>query len=133
MNLSQFLAVCKDRPNDPDGFFYTVYFVNNTEQKIENLSYTTGGFATYDEEIVQTSVHEKSLGAVGAFSAVKVEEDDEGAFDFTIQFDFELRLHGGETERKQFHIGKYLRGGTKPFELLPVLKKYGYVFKGIQK
>ncbi|ESU31943.1 hypothetical protein G3A_14100 [Bacillus sp. 17376] len=129
MNLSQFLAVCKDRPNDPDGFFYTVYFVNNTEQEIENLSYATGGFATFDDEVVQTSIHEKSLGKVQPYSAVKVEEDDEGAFDFTIQFDFELKLHDGETEKKNFMIGKYLSGGTKPFELLPVLSKYGYAFK----
>jgi hypothetical protein len=131
MNLSQFLAVCKDRPNDPDGFFYTVYFVNNTEQEIENLSYATGGLATFDDEVVQTSIHEKSLGALGAFSAVKVEEDDEGAFDFTIQFDFELKLDGGETEKMKFMIGKYLSGGTKPFELLPVLSKYGYAFKNL--
>lgn len=129
MNLSQFLAVCKDRPNDPNGFIYTVYFVNNSEQEIENLSYTTGGFATYDDELVQTSVHEKSLGAVRAYSAVKVEEDDEGAFDFTIQFDFDVKLANGDTERKQFQIGKYLRGGRKPFELLPVINKFGYVFK----
>jgi hypothetical protein len=131
MNLSQFLAVCKDRQNDPDGFFYTVYFVNNTEQEIENLSYATGGFATFDDGVVQTSIHEKSLGKVPAFSAVKVEEDDEGAFDFTIQFDFALKLANGETEQKQFHIGKYLRGGIKPFELLPVISKYGYVFKSL--
>lgn len=131
MNLSQFLAVCKDRPTDRDGFFYTVYFVNNTEQEIENLSYATGGFATYDDGVVQTSIHEKSLGSVGAFSALKVEEDDEGAFDFTIQFDFALNLANGETEQKRFQIGKYLRGGRKPFELLPVLNKYGYVFKAL--
>lgn len=131
MNLSQFLAVCKDRPNDPDGFFYTVYFVNNTDQEIESLSYAKGGFATYDDEVVQTSVHEKSLGKVKPYSAVKVEEDDEGAFDFTIQFDFDMKLANGETEQKQFHIGKYLSGGRKPFELMPVINKYGYVFKSL--
>lgn len=128
MSLSHFLAVCKDQPNDPDGFFYTVYFVNNTDQEIEQLSYATGGFATFDDEVVQTSIHEKSLGKVPAFSAVKVEEDDEGAFDFTIQFDFALKLANGETEQKQFHIGKYLRGGRKPLEPLPVLNKPGYAF-----
>jgi hypothetical protein len=131
VNLTHFLAVCKDRPNDPDGFIYTVYFVNNTNQEIENLSYATGGFATFDDEVVQTSSHEKSLGTVEPFSAVKVEEDDEGAFDFTIQFDFQLKLPNGEKVDKHFQIGKYLRGGTKPIELLPVLDKYGYVFKSL--
>jgi hypothetical protein len=48
MNFSQFLAVCKDRPNDPDGFFYTVYFVNivrklKSKIKVKNpIAYFTG-------------------------------------------------------------------------------------------
>lgn len=58
MKQSYFLAVCKDRPNDPEGFIYPVYFVNNTEEVIKNLNYITGGFATFDDEIVQTSLFE---------------------------------------------------------------------------
>lgn len=53
MDESFFIAVCKDRPDDPDGFWYTVYFINNTVHNIEVLSYETGGFVTIDDELVR--------------------------------------------------------------------------------
>ncbi|MEQ6378243.1 hypothetical protein RZN22_18580 [Bacillaceae bacterium S4-13-58] len=129
MSESQFLAVCKDRPSDPNGFFYTVYFVNNTNQEIENVTYETGGFATFDDELVQTSIHKKDLGKVSPYSAVEIETDDEGSFDFSIHFDFQLKLNNGEIETQHFQIGKYLSGGIKPFSPLLILKKHGYAFR----
>ncbi|MBU9714128.1 hypothetical protein [Evansella tamaricis] len=129
MDQPYFLAVCRDRPEDPHGFWYTVYFVNNTEDYIERLSYETGGFATFDDEVVQTSIHKRDLGKVPAFSFVEVEKDDEGAFDFTIAFTFSLELENGMRKSQDFMINKYLRGGTKPFERMPVLNKFGYTFR----
>lgn len=128
MEESHFLAVCKDRPDDPDGFIYTVYFVNNTDEVIKNLNYLTGGFATIDDEIVQTSLFEKELGKVEPFSFVEIETDDEGSFDFVINFEFKIELQNDIVKNKNFTIGKYLRGGKKPFEPLPILNKYGYAF-----
>lgn len=111
MNECYFLAVCKDRPNDPNGFWYTVYFVNNSDQNIEQLSYETGGFATLDEDLVQTSTVKKELGKVPAYTAIEVETDDEGAFDFVLHYTFDCSMQNGNFENKSFTIGKYLRGG----------------------
>lgn len=128
MNQKYFLAVCKDRPNDFQGFYFTVYFVNNTDEEITNLSYETGGFATFDDELVQTEIHKKNLGRVEPNSAVIVETDDEGAFDFVINFSFHLELGDGKKEEQDFTIGKYLSGGKKPLDSLPVLDQFGYAF-----
>src|SRR3954449_8091947 len=115
MEESFFLAVCKDRPNDPDGLWYTVYFVNNSNHYIENLNYETGGFVTLDDDLVQTSTIKKELGKVPARTAVEIETDEEGSFDFVIYFTFNCKMENGNSERKSFTIGKYLSGGKKPF------------------
>ncbi|WP_061808751.1 hypothetical protein [Rossellomorea vietnamensis] len=129
MKENYFLAVCKDRPNDPERFYYTVYFVNNSSEEIKELSYETGGFATFDDELVQTSTHRQVLGALPAFSAMEVETDDEGAFDFDLNFNFKLEFLNGKCESCSFSIGKYLRGGEEPFEPLPVLGQMGHRYK----
>jgi hypothetical protein len=129
LKKSCFLAVCKDRPNDPDGFYYTVYFVNNSSEEIKELSYETGGFASFDDDLVQTSIHRQVLGALPAFSAMEIETDDEGAFDFELNFNFKLEFLNGKCENCSFSIGKYLRGGEKPFEPLPVLNQMGHRYK----
>jgi hypothetical protein len=67
-----FLAVCKDRPNDPDGFYYNVYLVNNSDKDIEELVYETGGFMTFDDDdLIKTSRFSKSLGKVCASSFIE--------------------------------------------------------------
>lgn len=127
--MDYFLAVSKDRPNDPDGFYYTVYFVNNSETEIEELSYETGGFMTDDDTIIQTSRHSKVLGKVPAKSFIEVEQDDEGSFDFVIDFTFTIKTDSSKSTQKTFIINKYLRGAVKPLNPLPVLDKYGYLIK----
>lgn len=128
MTNRYFLAVCQDRPTDPDGLVYTVYFVNQTDREIAKLSYETGGFVTFDDELIQTDIVKKSLGRVPPMSFVEVEKDDEGAFDFMIFFNFELHFEDGEVEKESITINKYLSGGRKPYDVLPVLDKPGYVF-----
>jgi hypothetical protein len=128
MENNYFLAVCKDHPNAPDGFCYTVYFVNNTANEIESLSYETYGFVTFDDEFIKTSTHQKELGKVSPFSSIEIEKDDEGSFDFVINFEFKLKLIDRETENLSFTIGKYMSGGKEVSEPLPILEKVGYMF-----
>jgi hypothetical protein len=127
--LNYFLAICKDRPSDPDGFYYTVYFVNNSDYDIEELSYETGGFATFDEELVQTSTFSRVIGKVPTKSFVEVETDDEGSFDFVIHFTFLLKHNSQRVENKSFTVGKYFSGAVKPLSPLPTLNKPGYLIK----
>jgi len=124
---SIFLAVCKDQPDTSDGFYYTVYLVNNSVATLSNLSYSTYGYCTMDDELVTTSTHKQSLGTLEPRSAIKIEEDDDESFDFIIIFTFDYTSNGC-TEQRTFQIGKRLSGGVKPFEILPVLGKFGYRF-----
>jgi hypothetical protein len=128
-DLDYFLAICKDRVNDPDGFYYTVYFVNNSKVDIAELSYETGGFMTDDDEIIQTSRHSEVLGKVPAESYIEIEQDDEGSFDFIIDFTFTIKTDSRHSQEKTFIINKYLRGAVKPSIPLPILNKYGYLYK----
>jgi hypothetical protein len=128
INMDYFLAICKDRPNDPDGFYYTVYFVNNTNDEIDELAYETGGFMTDDDEVIQTSRHTRVLGKVPAQSFIEIEQDDEGSFDLVIDFTFRLK-QGSKEKDVTFILNKYLRGTVKPHNPLPVLNKYGYLIK----
>jgi hypothetical protein len=127
--MDYFLAICKDRPNDPDGFYYTVYFVNHSTFDIEELSYETRGFMTDDDQVIQTSRYSKSLGKVPANSFIEVEQDDEGSFDFVIDFTFSIKLDSNKNLEKTFIVNKFLRGAVKPSNPLPVLNKYGYLIK----
>ncbi|OLS33751.1 hypothetical protein [Bacillus sp. MRMR6] len=127
--MDYFLAICKDRPNDPDGFYYTVYFINNTNTDIDELTYETGGFMTDDDEIIQTSRHSRVLGKLPAKSFREIEQDDEGSFDFVIDFTFTIKRGIKKIENKTFILNKYLRGAVKPQSPLPVINKYGYLIK----
>jgi hypothetical protein len=126
--LNCYLAVCKDRPNDPNRFFYTIYFVNVSDSEIEELHYETGAFLSDDDSLFQTSRHRRNLGKVPANGYVEVETDDEGAFDYEIDFSFKIQYSSGKKEKKIFTIGKYFRNANA-LERLPVLNKAGYMIK----
>ena len=110
MEDKYFLAVCKDRLGDPEGFYYTVYFVNNSIETLSKFNFETSGFASMDEELI--------------------EKDDEGSFDFTINFIFEMTINN-KVSKKRFTIGKYLRGNIESTIPLPILDKLGYAYKEI--
>jgi hypothetical protein len=93
------------------------------------LAYETGGFMTDDDEVIQTSRHSKELGKVPANSFIEIEQDDEGSFDFIIDFTFSIKRGSKKEEDKTFILNKYLRGAVKPHNPLPVINKYGYLIK----
>lgn len=124
-----YLAICKDKPNDPSGFIYTVYFVNQTDDKITDLGYKTCGYMTDDDDLIETSLFEKNLGGVPDNSFIEIENDDEGSFDFIIHFSFNIAYASSRKENKDFRIAKYLGNGTEKMNI-PILNKPGYVFEG---
>ncbi|MDQ0156531.1 hypothetical protein [Robertmurraya andreesenii] len=126
--MNCFLAVCKDRPNDPKQFFYTIYFVNNTNLIIEEIFYETGAFMSEDDDLIETSRHKRNLGKIASNDFVEVETADEGTFDFEIDFSFKMKFSTGKVVNKAFSIGKYLRNATKS-DSIPVLLKAGYTIK----
>lgn len=120
-----FLAICKDRPNDPDGFVYTMYFVNNTDALIDRIDLKTGGFSTVDDELVNLVPGEKEFTEIPAKSFIEIENDDEGSFEFIIWFRLQITT-GGSVLDLAFDVPKYLRGLKKVNEI-PLLNKGGYV------
>lgn len=122
---SHFLAICKDRPDDPEGFVYTVYFVNDSASEISTLFYETVAFTTMDDEFVQTNTYKKDLGNVLPKSAIEIEQDDEESFEFSINFKFTLRA-GAFRKDMTFSIPKYMRGLNETGHI-PVLNKPGRV------
>ncbi len=124
---SLFLAICKDKPEDPDGFYYTVYLVNNSATTLTNVRMETYGYCTMDDELVTTSTYTENFGELAPFSALEIENDDDGTFDFVILFTFEYDLNGA-AKKHTFQIDKYMKGGVKPLSPLPVLNKFGQMF-----
>ncbi|WP_458413043.1 hypothetical protein ACNQFZ_19930 [Schinkia sp. CFF1] len=82
-----------------------------------------------DDEIIQSSRHHDVLGKVPAKSFLEIEQDDEGSFDFVIDFTFTMKQGSGKTSKMTFIIRKYLSGAVKPLNPLPILNKYGYLIK----
>ena|SRR5690625_3756278 len=128
-NLKHFLCICKDRKNDPDGFCYTVFFVNQSKVEITNLQYETWGYMTDEGTLVETTHFNKYVGNVPANSFIAIENDDEDSFEFTIHFLFDITFAAGNTQKITFTIDKYLKNGVK-FSHIPILNKSGIVFKG---
>lgn len=126
--MNCFLAICKDSPHDPDGFYYTVYYVNASDTVIENLTFESDAYVSDDDDLIQTSKNRRLLGKVPRKGYVKVEEDDEGSFDYTINFNFKITYLSRKTEHKSFTVSKYIQNG-KEYSCLPVINKPGYMIE----
>jgi len=121
-----FIALCKDRPSDPDGFVYTVYFVNNTDEAIDRLDIKTGAYATIDETLINLGPSKKTYEKLSPQTYLKIETIDEDAFDFVIWFQASLTKNVSY-KILDFYIPKYLLNAKKTTHI-PHLKKAGYVF-----
>lgn len=121
-----FLALCKDRPTEPNEFVYTMYFVNNTEEIAHHLYVKSGGYVTIDDELIYLKPSEKTFEQIPPQSYQIIETDDEGAFDYVIWFQITVT----KDDRKitlDFHIPKYL-AHVKTTPNIPLLNKEGFVF-----
>lgn len=118
-----FMALCKDNLDDPP-FIFTVYLVNQTDEKL-NAKMSSWGFVSDDEDLITTTEAKKEF-VVAERNYVKVENDDWASFDFTTNFFFTITYGtSNEVEKKVFTIPKYL-WGLKIKTSIPVLNKQGY-------
>ena len=104
-----FLALCHDREGEPEGFEWTLYFVNPGDAPIEALRIESRGRVMLDDELVQTSTSLKGWERVGPGEVVEVERDDDGEFDFAVTYLVSGRRRG-ETIQTQFYRRAGLRG-----------------------
>jgi hypothetical protein len=118
------LAICHDQPDDPEGFYYTVYFVNPSPHPIENLRYSASGFTSMDDEFVQTNTSTKDFGTVQPLSAIPIETDSEYGFEYINTYHFTMEMDG-QMKRLVFSSPKYLRDLEEVN--VPVLNKLGMI------
>jgi hypothetical protein len=123
-NHQPLLAICRDCPDDPEGFYYTVYFINQSPHSIHNLYYSASGFTSMDDEFVQTSTHHKLFGTVPPMSAITIENDSEYGFEYINNYHFSMEING-QSQRLIFSSPKYLRDLEEVN--VPILNKLGMI------
>lgn len=128
--MKTFLAVCRDNMDNENQFYYTVYFVNNSNEDIKLLAYETWAYMTDGDDLIETNLFKESLGPLSAKEFIKIENDDEGSFDFVINFLFKITYATGVVDKKLFRIDKYLSNGVENMSI-PLLNIPGHIFKVI--
>jgi hypothetical protein len=123
-----YLAICEDRPDDPEGFLWTLYLVNEGEEAIEDLVVDSIGFAGGYDELIQTSPASKRLGTLPAGAAVEVEQNDLGEFDFMVIFTARGRTGRGAAVEGSFT--RHKGAAAEPTRWIPVLEREGVVIRG---
>ncbi len=123
-----FLALCEDRPDDPEGFNWTLYFVNAGDEPIEDLVIKSFGLASDIDQLIETSWASKPLGTVSAGASVEVEQNDLGEFDFMVTFIVSGKLKGktvgGTITRRKYIIAR------DQTQWIPELGKNGVIIRG---
>lgn len=83
-----YLFICEDAPNDSEGYKYTAYLVNNTDEVIPGMRRSRTSIPDNpkhrEPELVLRNIPYKSYVIVGA------ESDND--FDYKVFYDFELRF-----------------------------------------
>jgi len=120
------MVLCKDKPEDPIDFGYTLYFVNNTEDSIESLKITPGSIMKdYDDEFEATQFQEESL-LLEPRSYKIINNIDEMDLPFNVCYDAYIRTK--DTESRNIFDIKQLNFLDMEVETAPILNKDGYIF-----
>jgi hypothetical protein len=115
------LCICEDRPDDPVGCIYSVYFVNNTDRHINELRVVSVGLA----EEVKTGEGRAARENIPPRSYVEIGVESDDDFDFMLFFDLELEM-SSQIAKVGFRTPKYLPAFHKP-KPIPSLKKEGFI------
>ncbi len=99
------LALLPD-PRNQRGFepSYLVHLVNLGATRVERVVRDTGGFASCDDELIVATGRPTELGALEPEKALLVSKEGPGSFDFTVWWELELELAGGERTRLGFGV-----------------------------
>jgi tetratricopeptide (TPR) repeat protein len=119
-----YLAVCQD--GDDPIFCYSVYFLNDSDETI-TVALETDAFVTTDDQVYQTPVARNKFKDITPGGHVVIENDDEGVFDFLIQFRIRVEAPSGN-EALSFCIPKYLPAFHKAIHI-PLLNKEGWLIE----
>ncbi|MFB1080969.1 hypothetical protein [Jeotgalibacillus sp. JSM ZJ347] len=123
-----FLAVIDTRPNEFEGYHYSVCFINQSDTVIDQLTYTVSGHINaYHHPI--TAEETRELGELKPHYVVEIEHVPKKGFIGDLTYSFEL-VYQGQIETLTFFIPKQLTGAAFSLYDLPVVHQRGYFFLG---
>ncbi|TCP28974.1 hypothetical protein EV207_1137 [Scopulibacillus darangshiensis] len=127
---NMFLAICEDRPHDPEGYCYTVYFANNTNDIIDQMTIEMGGHMT-DGARRHCIIPGKSIfSQIKDKSFIELEYEKEDCFDFQLYFHMTLVIKNQEIT-KHFSINRYLLNIPR-LDDIPLIHQPGYVITAVE-
>ncbi|TFE02940.1 hypothetical protein [Jeotgalibacillus salarius] len=121
-----FLAVLDTRPNEFEGYHYSVCFINQSESKIDQLTYTVSGqIKAYPRPI--SAEETRVLGDLKPHYVVEIEHVPKNGFIGDLTYTFDIII-GEKKETLHFFIPKQLIGAAYSMYDLPVVHQRGYFF-----
>ena len=125
-----YVALVEDKSKEYMLPVYTVYFINNTDQKIKQTLHDTGGYVSVDDQLIQAAGRVEDLGEVPAHSSLIIGSEDEGSFDFTIWWTFNLIFDDGTQQACEFSLPKYsVRAPNVSYTMIPILDVKGQLIQ----
>lgn len=106
---------------------YEVYIVNNSDDALEKIHMLVGGFASSDDDLIETSKNIKNFGTLGSKKALLLETLDFGMLDFTNWYHLDLYPKGKDCLKIWFEFRGHIL--NSPLKKIPVINKEGYVIE----
>ncbi|AJD91143.1 hypothetical protein JMA_18260 [Jeotgalibacillus malaysiensis] len=126
-----FLAVLDTRPNEYEGYHYSVCFINQSDTVIDQLTYTVSGqIKAYHHKVSAEETRE--LGELKPHYVVEIEHVPKKGFIGDLIYSFDI-FSEGKKETLCFFIPKQLTGAAFSLYDLPIVHQRGYFFLGEPK
>jgi len=123
------MVLCKDKPEDPIDFGYTLYFINNTEENIECLKIRPETIkADYDEETEVAQITDESMYLEPQSYSI-INSMDEMDIPFNVCYDAYIKTKDSEII-EIFDI-KQLDVVDLEISPVPILNRYGYILTAV--
>lgn len=122
-----FLTVLDSKVYDPEGFRYSVCFVNQSNQPIQDMRYVTSGVINPYGKTSNVFSEERQIGELKAQHVVEIEQVHQNGFNEALQYDFYVRDVNEEIHCR-FSIPKNLQGAVHSINELPIVHQWGHVF-----
>ena len=123
------MVLCKDKPEDPIDFGYTLYFINNTEESIESLKIRPEAItADYDEEMEVAQITDENMYLEPQSYGI-INNMDEMDIPFNVCYDAYIKSKDSEII-EIFDI-KQLDVVDLEISPVPILNRYGYILAAV--
>lgn len=86
---------------------FTVFLVNRTRKTYSDVTIRTGGWVSFDDELVQTSESVRVLGPLHPRARLQIDQSDLDELDFVIWYRLILKDEDGRETAVRFSIPKY--------------------------